>query len=198
MKKPLLINDLIQNYTRIGAQHQKGAMGFLGDKVTPQEFARFFDEFTKGINYVYKRFHTTFDFIDFTDEGLTHYKRLHNKNGTFSHGLIISRSEILELIEASRNHSARLSTPKIKPHTVTPMQMATLSGVEEAYHQHQFRTDGEKWSEFLQPLQQGKVIVSEDEIDESYGLNPIEVDAGIIVREAAKDFGFIPNHISKT
>lgn len=153
---------------------------------------RFIERLFIGADYIYQKFGTEFDDFAIVDSGITHYSwNIPRKKGT----LVVSSSDADLLGKAGRIFTGS----KYHPHFVTGREAAVLLGVEEAYHQHQLRTNPEKYMPFFlanermgRKDQVGVVDVEllSPELRRQFTYNPLENDAEVIVREAALEFGF--------
>lgn len=167
----------------VGSERHNDVMGYLKNdpNVTPENLQRFFEDLARGVDYVYKRFGTTFDHINVIDDPGTLYTVRVRENGKIH--LVITRSDIAEMCEFYNKDSAVMS-PKTEPYQVSYREMVALWGVEEAYHQHQMRTAFEKYKSHFQPRQ------DKNRLRQGYAENLLEKDAEVIVRQAAREWGY--------
>lgn len=176
-------------------ENAEEAMGYLKSEpgMSVELFHMFFEDIARGVDYIYQKYGTTFDEIIITDEDVFMHMgcRIDEENNTTDEfALVISRADIKEMCQYY-GREAYASTPKTTPYKVSCRELVTLLGVEEAFHQHQFRTEPGKYIPHFQPLQ------CADNPDPDYAANIIEADAEIVVREAAREMGFFHRKIDR-
>lgn len=189
---PEVLRAMEEAATPDSALHQQIFSVTSGSEVNSEDLSAFFRNLLKGAMYVYEKFGTTFDSFKVFTGTLTVGKQQIEKptigmienreDGNTKYELAIPLHEIINLISLEkRRPPVKLSSDKTGPHGVSPAQMVALFGVEEAYHQHQYRTNAEKYRH--------ESHITEN-TGERYSNKLVEREAAVIVSEAMKHFGF--------
>lgn len=155
---------------------QDWLMGSLREQgVSPYDFGKFCAAFAEGCDYVFRKYGTSPAGIMITD--------LPHPQTTFynfdSQTIYISRQWIGKL---SKDYLT--AQEKTDPHALTPLQMATMYGVEEAFHHYQYVRHADHYL----PLMEQYRTPSQDL--NAYRQHPLEADAKIEVQQAMKDYGY--------
>lgn len=177
--KPCAIDEFIER-TRIASPSIYREMGDLmnNEGITPQQFADFCLAFAQGAKYVADRFGTVPSRIDITDES-----RSTPQYNVDSHVIQVPREFIANCIKTKV-----LRQSKTEPFLLTDTQMATMYGVEEAYHHYDVTT-------FPGRYEPSKMCHPNGTSD--YDRSPLESSAKVVVREALRDFGMLNNPIAE-
>jgi hypothetical protein len=160
----------------------ESVMGSLSSKMSAQQFSTFCASFMEGMAYVREKYGTQPSGVVIIDE-----KDSPCASGAFhssgTGAVFITREHIQKIIDLGRS-----SQGKTIPFVLDANQMATMIGVEEAYHAHQFATDPVRY-ETLSIMQETTGVTLHDQA--AYENLPIEKEAKEVVHQAMIDMGIV-------
>lgn len=155
---------------------QDWLMGNLREQGTsPYDFGKFCAAFAEGADYIYRKYGTSpagIMVVDMPPNQTTFYN-------FDSQTIYVSRQWI-----GSALKGYLAGQEKTDPHALTPLQMATMYGVEEAFHHYQYV----KHADYYLPLMEQYRSPAQDV--NAYRQHPLEADAKLEVQQAMKDYGY--------
>ncbi len=169
--------ESILNRTALGATSQADEMGYLVDKITPEQFQAFLIEFCAGITHVYEEFGTAPKEIRIDDgDGSP-------RNFTYdadSESIIIYRDAIDYFCSADEKSMNCYRVSEQDTKLVTKTEFVIMCGIEEAYHHYQLTEHADKY-----PVSGSSNLTGDDYIN-----HPVERDAHQYVASSIEKFGF--------
>jgi hypothetical protein len=193
-KQPRDVAPIVMQLLEMSApQNSAGNPLIKFDKlgITPKEMEEWFVAFAKGVQYVHEKYGTVFAKVAFCDAVESEGKDI--ENAIIYHGnndtLVLTKGFVAKEINTTRGQGAIFDTLNSGRHNFTGLELATLLGVEEAYHAYQLKVLGHQYKnedKIIPP--QGVSAIQHN--PEHYASNALERDARVIVQQAVKDFGF--------
>ncbi|MDX1975388.1 MAG: hypothetical protein SFT92_06900 [Rickettsiales bacterium] len=160
--------------------------------VTAAELEEWFAAFARGAQYVYEKYGVIFEGM-YVGRAITSPGNQETDNAVLydaNNDLVaITRRYVANEIKHTRGHGAIFGTANTDHEKqFTGLELATLVGVEEAFHAYQFKVLGHQYSDDDKNGLNDLAAIKNN--DEHYATNAIEKDARDVIRQAIKDFGF--------